>query len=208
VTGKSNTNQIEQRFKLTTKRRSQACHAKENWTCPTRKPSHQNQRMPLKLLEDRLHGHQRKGCHCGWWRLSCQVTGRFVPIVWLIGQIAELLFYSILIRTCYLQELQYKNNLLWSPYVIGQTIIFLPVVSFFFFYLSFFPRLLSAAADWMSTILLHMAWPCANLECRSEMCSSLQIQDAKKSPSGHHRTTSTGYIFATKARIDNRKKTC
>jgi len=29
---------------------------------------------------------------------------------------------------------------------------------------------------------------------------------AKKSPSGHHRTTLSGYIFATKARIDNRKK--
>jgi len=28
----------------------------------------------------------------------------------------------------------------------------------------------------------------------------------QKSPSGHHRTTSTGYIFATKARIGNRKK--
>jgi len=28
----------------------------------------------------------------------------------------------------------------------------------------------------------------------------------KKSPSGHHRTTLLGYIFATKARIDNRKK--
>jgi len=30
---------------------------------------------------------------------------------------------------------------------------------------------------------------------------------AKKSPSAHHRTTLSGYIFATKARIDNRKKT-
>jgi len=29
---------------------------------------------------------------------------------------------------------------------------------------------------------------------------------AQKSPSGHHRTTLSGYIFATKARIDNRKK--
>jgi len=28
---------------------------------------------------------------------------------------------------------------------------------------------------------------------------------AKNSPSGHHRTTLSGYIFATKARIDNRK---
>jgi len=30
----------------------------------------------------------------------------------------------------------------------------------------------------------------------------------QKSPFGHHRTTLSGYIFATKARIDNRKKTC
>jgi len=29
---------------------------------------------------------------------------------------------------------------------------------------------------------------------------------AKKSPSAHHRTTLSGYIFATKARIDNMKK--
>jgi len=31
---------------------------------------------------------------------------------------------------------------------------------------------------------------------------------AKKSPSGHHRTILSGYIFATKARIDNLKQTC
>jgi len=39
---------------------------------------------------------------------------------------------------------------------------------------------------------------------------SLEIQDlkiAKKSPSGHHRTTLSGYIFANEAHIDNRKKT-
>jgi len=29
---------------------------------------------------------------------------------------------------------------------------------------------------------------------------------AKKSPSAHHRTTLSGHIFGTKARIDNRKK--
>ena len=40
-------------------------------------------------------------------------------------------------------------------------IIFLPC-SFFpssFFFLLFFPRLISAAVDRMSAILLHMAWP-------------------------------------------------
>jgi len=31
------------------------------------------------------------------------------------------------------------------------------VSSFFFFF--FFPRLFSAVADWMSTIILHMIWP-------------------------------------------------
>jgi len=49
---------------------------------------------------------------------------------------------------------------LWSPYVIEQTIIFLPC-SFFLLPSIFFlfPRLISAVGDWMSTILLHMAWP-------------------------------------------------
>ena len=40
-------------------------------------------------------------------------------------------------------------------------------------------------------------------------CGSLKIQDAKnrqKLPSGHHCTTLSGYIFTTKADIDNRKK--
>jgi len=41
---------------------------------------------------------------------------------------------------------------LWPPY--GN--IFCPVVSFFFL---FCPHLISAVADWMSTILPHMVWP-------------------------------------------------
>ena len=49
--------------------------------------------------------------------------------------------------------------LLWPPYGIGQDIIFFALwfllLSFFFF----FPRLISAVAEWMPTILLHMVWP-------------------------------------------------
>ena len=50
---------------------------------------------------------------------------------------------------------------LWSPYVIEQTMIFLPCDFYLlsFFFLLFFPRLISAAVDWMSTILPHMVWP-------------------------------------------------
>jgi len=56
--------------------------------------------------------------------------------------------------------------------------------------------------------------PSANLECWSEMCCTWLAgnagpkKTAKKSPSGHHPTTLSGYIFATKARIDNQEKTC
>ena len=37
-------------------------------------------------------------------------------------------------------------------------------------------------------------------------CKYRTQKSRQKSPSGHHRTTSSGYIFANKACIDNRKK--
>jgi len=53
-----------------------------------------------------------------------------------------------------------RASLLWSPYVTGQTIIFLPCGFYYLsFFLVFFPRLISAVGDWMSTILPHMVWP-------------------------------------------------
>jgi len=71
-----------------------------------------------------------------------------------------------------------------------------------------FPRLISAVADWMSAILPHMVWPycifkmqvwnvlhAARWKCRTQKI-------AKNSPSAHHRTNLSGYIFAAKARID------
>jgi len=54
----------------------------------------------------------------------------------------------------------------------------------------------------------------ANLRCRSETCCTRLTENAgrkkvaKKLPSGHHRTTLSGCIFATEACIDNRKKAC
>jgi len=53
----------------------------------------------------------------------------------------------------------FNRSFLWSPYVIGQTIIFSSCGFFFLLLLSFFPRLISAVGDWMSTILPHMVWP-------------------------------------------------
>ena len=47
----------------------------------------------------------------------------------------------------------------------------------------------------------------ANLECMSEMCCTRLAENTgrKNSPSAHHRAHLSGYIFATQARIDNRK---
>ena len=52
--------------------------------------------------------------------------------------------------------------------------------------------------------------PSANLECRSEMCCTRLAGNTgrKKSPFWHHRTTLSGYVFGTKACIDDREKTC
>jgi len=84
-----------------------------------------------------------------------------------------------------------------------RTLYFCPVVSIFLF----FPHLISAVADWMSTIFRHMVCLSTNLECRSEMCCTRLAGNTgrKKSPSAHRRTTLPGYIVATKAGLDNGK---
>jgi len=64
----------------------------------------------------------------------------------------------------------------------------------------------------MSTILPHMVWP--QCEFKMQVWNLLHAARWKyttqksrhKSPSGHHRTTLSGYIFTTKACIDNWKK--
>ena len=98
-------------------------------------------------------------------------------------------------------------RLLWSPYVIGQTIIFLPcdfyLLSSFFF---FSPNLSGRRLDVYHTSTHGVALvriQNARLKCAAR--GSLKIQDAKKSPFWHHRTTLSGCIFAAEACIDNRK---
>ena len=83
-------------------------------------------------------------------------------------------------------SLQKTSGLLWPPCVADADIIFLPCG--FFYLLSFFPRLISAIADWMSAILAQWCGLSANLGCRSEMCCMRLAENTrrKKSPKIRH----------------------
>jgi len=101
---------------------------------------------------------------------------------------------------------------LWSPYVIGQTIIFLPGGFFFLLFFISWPNLSRRRLDVCHTsthgaalVRISDAGLKRAARCRWKYTTQKSRQ---KSPSGHHRTTLSGYIFATEAYIDNRKKTC
>ena len=94
--------------------------------------------------------------------------------------------------------------------MILMMIIFLPCGFFFFLLLFSSPNLSRRRLDVCHTSIHGVALVRIYDACLKRAArGSLQIQDAKsrqKSTSGHHRTNLSGYIFATKARIDNRKK--
>jgi len=81
----------------------------------------------------------------------------------------------------------------------------------FLFLLSSFLFLASSQPSQIGCLPYFHTW-CglsANSGSRSEMCCTRlaeNTQIAKNSPSGRHRTTSSGYIFAIKAHIDSKKK--
>jgi len=110
-----------------------------------------------------------------------------------------------------MQHCSFYSTCLWPPYEIGQAIIFLPCG---FFLLSIFRPFFRAYCQrpQIGCLPYFHTWcgPSANLECRSEMCSMRLAGNTgrKKSPFWRYHTTLSGYIFGTKAYIDNREKTC
>jgi len=86
----------------------------------------------------------------------------WVAIYTHIYAIFHLQGWKFTVNFCYFPSVQNSPDgatLLWPPFVIGGPLYFCTVVSFYLSIFLFFPRLISAATDWMSTILLHMAWP-------------------------------------------------
>jgi len=98
--------------------------------------------------------------------------------------------------------------LLWPPCIADADAIF---CSYGYYLFSFLPSpILSGPWSEIECLPYFHTW-CglsANLECMSEMCCTRLAENTgrKKSPSVHHRTTLSGYIFAMKAHIDNWKK--
>ena len=78
----------------------------------------------------------------------------------LSGASARLAFFHLL-AVYYIQPTAvvcvFVMAALWNS--AGHYIFMLLFLSIFYLLLSFFPRLISAVGDWMSTILRHMVWP-------------------------------------------------
>jgi len=76
---------------------------------------------------------------------------------------AELLLHSSrqTVRILYSDILDPYNDVVYMATLCNRAGHFIFVLWFFFLLLSssFYPRLILAVADWMSTILPHMAWP-------------------------------------------------
>ena len=88
------------------------------------------------------------------------------------------------------------------------------ILQLFFLLLSFFLLffLTCSQRSQIGCLSYFYTWcgPSANLECMYEMCCIRLAENTgrKKSPSGHRRTTLSGYIFTTEACIKNWKTTC
>jgi len=100
--------------------------------------------------------------------------------------------------------------MLYCGHPIGQAVIFCSCGFFFFFLLLLLFYLAYSRRSQIGYLAYFHTW-CglsANLEWRSEICCTRLTENTgcKNMPSAHHRTTLSGYIFATKACIDNPKK--
>ena len=105
----------------------------------------------------------------------------------------------------YCEDMWRRYRCLWSPYVTGQTIIF-SCCGYFFM-----AALCNRAGHYIFALWFLSSSFVFYLLFSSPILSGHRLdvyhkKSRQKSPSGHHRTTSSGYIFANKAHIDNRKK--
>jgi len=117
----------------------------------------------------------------------------------------EWLSFSWMMRNSQLNAVNVVCFNLWSDHIY-----FHPVVCSSFFLLFSLPNLSGRRLDVYHTSTHGVALVRIYIGCRSETCCTRLAGNAgcKKLPSAHHHTTLSAYIFATKARIDNRKRTC
>jgi len=160
-------------------------------------------RLVCALLMSCLRNPQRP-LSCSVWLVGKHHAGAvFTELFERLTNLFICHYHRVGLREQVLRSLAFSLCMLCPP-VADADITFLPCD----FYLSIFfiPRLISAVG-----CLPYCDTWCglsATLECMSETCCTRLAGNTarKKSPSAHRRTTLSGYIFVTKARIDNRKK--
>jgi len=141
--------------------------------------------------------------------VSCQVTGwsehvwNYQFLRWMIRETgAKLSFLVFFDSSCPMFMAAICNR-------AGRYIFALWFLSSSFFFFILFSLALSHRPQIGCLPYFH-TWcgPDANVECRSDMCCTQLAGNTgcKKSPFWHHHTTLSGYIFRTKACIDNPKK--
>jgi len=89
---------------------------------------------------------------------NVSLRNKIVPDYHLLYQVIEENNPHTEVRGQHKQPSLDHQSFLWPPFVADADIISLSCF-FFLLYFSFFPRLISAVADWMFTLLLHMVWP-------------------------------------------------
>ena len=125
--------------------------------------------------------------------------------------VLALCLFTIIIRlhrsTTYVDASCCYTRYYGRPTEYGRALYFCPVVSSFVFFSSpnFSRRTLNVCHTSTHGVALVRI---SDAGLKRAARGSLKMQNAKsrqKSPSWHHRTTLSGYIFATMAHIDNRK---
>ena len=159
-------------------------------------------RLVCALLMSCLRNPQRP-LSCSVWLVGKHHAGAvFTELFERLTNLFICHYHRVGLREQVLRSLAFSLCMLCPP-VADADITFLPCD----FYLSIFfiPRLISAVG-----CLPYCDTWCglsATLECMSETCCTRLAGNTarKKSPSAHRRTTLSGYIFANKACIGNRK---
>jgi len=123
-----------------------------------------NRNKPSRVnsLQHRLSSHCVLAAFC----VRIDIIGAMIAVWRVRGKIIRSVLCSIVCNNCAQCNAHTLDSVLshWASFTVLRFIMAALCSRcghyiFALWFLSFYPRLISSAADWMSTILLHMVWP-------------------------------------------------